>query len=47
MSELRQPAVHDEKHVLQCVVDRGRGHAEAPQGAPDQVEVLLINGLEV
>jgi hypothetical protein len=41
-----QLAVDDHEHVLDRIVDRGRGDAEPPEGTPHEGEVLFVHSVE-
>ncbi len=42
-AELGQPACDDQEHVLDHIVERGRGGAQATRAAPHELEVLAVH----
>src|SRR5688500_18536824 len=45
--EVSQTTVGDEKHFLVSIVERALSHSQAPQAAPDEVEVSLVNSWKI
>ena len=43
----RQTAVHGDEDLLRGVVERRRGHTQAPQAPPHEWKVLRVEGIEV
>jgi hypothetical protein len=41
--EVAEPPVHHNENILGCILEIRRGHSKAPQAAPHEIEVLLVN----